>query len=174
MSNLLRQIQAVLTNTPHQWGSLTGTIPLELLSRRPAPQEWSALECLNHLLDTEKLVFPKRLEALLAGRDFEAFHPEAHGSQAPVNLNPADLAAEFHQVRGVSLKTLAKVTPGDLSRTARHSELGLVTLSELLNEWAGHDLLHLVQAGRALMQPFITGSGPWRPYFKEHEIKVCN
>jgi len=30
---------------------------------------------------------------------------------------------------------------------------------------SAHDLMHTVQAERAMMQPFIAGSGPWRPYF---------
>jgi len=28
--------------------------------------------------------------------------------------------------------------------------------------------MHTVQAERALMQPFIEGCGPWRPYFRDH------
>jgi hypothetical protein len=34
---------------------------------------------------------------------------------------------------------------------------------------AGHDLMHTVQAERALMQPFIAGCGPWQPYCADHE-----
>lgn len=44
-----------------------------------------------------------------------------------------------------------------------------VTLREMLNEWAGHDLMHTVQAELAVMQPFITASGPWRGYFADHD-----
>jgi len=39
-----------------------------------------------------------------------------------------------------------------------------------VNEWAAHDLMHTVQAERALMQPFLAKSGPWRPYFADHDI----
>ena len=58
--------------------------------------------------------------------------------------------------------------PGDLDRRVRHAELGPVTLSEMLHEWCGHDLMHTVQAERALMQPFIQGCGPWMKYFEDH------
>ena len=58
----------------------------------------------------------------------------------------------------------------DLSCTARHSDLGIVTLEELLHEWAAHDLMHTVQAERAILQPLILGSGPWRSYFKDHDV----
>ena len=79
------------------------------------------------------------------------------------------VAARFAEARARSLLSLAAVTEADLERTARHSELGQVTLREMLNEWAGHDLMHTVQAERAVMQPFIVGSGPWRSYFADHE-----
>jgi hypothetical protein len=44
----------------------------------------------------------------------------------------------------------------------------MVTLSEMLHEWAGHDLMHTVQGERAILQPFIEGCGPWKPYFADH------
>ena len=46
---------------------------------------------------------------------------------------------------------------------ARHQELGPVTLEQLLHEWAAHDLMHTVQAERALMQPFIEGADRGAP-----------
>ena len=48
--------------------------------------------------------------------------------------------------------------------------LGSVTLAEMLHTWAAHDLNHTVQAERALMQPFLLGCGPWRTFFRDHEI----
>jgi len=80
-----------------------------------------------------------------------------------------ELAAEFARLRAIQLEALKTVTTSDLARTARHSELGLVTLGELIHEWVGHDLMHTVQAERALLQLFIAGCGPWRPYFADHD-----
>jgi hypothetical protein len=37
-------------------------------------------------------------------------------------------------------------------------------------EWAAHDLMHTVQAERAMMQSFILGSGTWRPFFLDHDV----
>jgi hypothetical protein len=160
--------QAVLTNTPGYWLAMSQTLPEELLLRRPASGEWSALECLQHLLDTEREVFPRRVEWLLEEQDFPAFDPDAEGSRVSEQTHPAKLADEFLRLRAESLDLLEKVTPGDLEKRARHQELGEVSLRELLHEWAAHDLMHTVQAERALMQPFIAGSGPWQEYFKDH------
>jgi hypothetical protein len=72
-------------------------------------------------------------------------------------------------MRQASLKALEAITLADLERSVRHGELGPVTLGQMLNEWAGHDLMHTVQAERAMMQPFIEGCGPWQIYFKDHK-----
>lgn len=161
---------AVLSTTPSRWLALTEQLPLDLLTRPPAPGEWSALECLQHLVDTERWVFPARVGYLLAGQDFPDFDPDSQGSAPDVDQSPAELAAEFAHLRAEALRGLELVTPADLACQARHQELGLVTLGELLHEWAGHDLMHLVQAERALMQPFIQGCGPWQPYFRDHTV----
>jgi hypothetical protein len=126
------------------------------------PGEWSALECLGHIVDAEP-VFQFRLQALLEGREsFPAFDPDSEGSPLGPATASADLAAEFSRMRRETLGSLAGITADDLTREARHQELGVVTLGELAHKWAAHDLDHTVQAERALMQPFIRGSGPWQ------------
>ena len=170
MEDVIVQVKAVLSTTAAYWTMLTETLPADVLTRRPAPGEWSAMECLQHLIDTERMVFPIRLQALLAGRDFAAFDPDAQGTQPADTLTPAGLAAEFARLRPASLAALGQVTDADLPRTARHSELGIVTMAEFLHEWAAHDLNHIVQADRAIMQPFIAGCGPWHRYFTDHDM----
>ena len=172
MHDLLNEVRSVLSITPTRWLAITSCLPTDLLARQPSPGEWSALDCLGHLLDTERYVFPVRVEHFLAGRDLEAFNPETQGSI--LDQSPAELAAEFAHLREGSLAALKKVSEADLLRKARHSELGVVTLGEMLHQWAAHDLNHTVQAERALMQPFIAGSGPWRGYFKDHDMEAIH
>lgn len=171
MDNLLSSIQSVLTTTPSRWSSLTSSVTAEFLARPPVLGEWSALECLQHLVDTERWVFPARVQAFLTDQDFQAFDPDRQGTKLDPQRPATELAAEFAQLRTASLATFALITPSDLSRRARHSELGEVTLSELIHEWAAHDLMHTVQAERALMQPFIQGCGPWQSYFADHMVE---
>lgn len=167
--NLLPQVQAVLSTTAERWLCLTTTIPIELLTRPAAHGEWSALECLQHLLDTERMVFPVRVQAFLDGQDFVAFEPDAQQTNDS-HRTPAQLAADFAQHRSENLALLKRLGTQDLARTVRHSVQGPVTLGEMLNEWAAHDLMHTVQAERALMQPFIASCGSWRPFFKDHDV----
>jgi hypothetical protein len=97
------------------------------------------------------------------------FNPDSEGSQQG-EIQPVELARTFSRLRGDSLQLLGELKDEDLSRSARHKELGPVTLEQLLYEWAGHDLMHTVQAERALMQPFIQGSGAWQPFFADHFV----
>lgn len=169
MSNQLKMVRTILLTTTARWLSLIESVPIELLTRTPAPGEWSAMNCLCHVLDTERWVFPARMQALLSGKNFVAFDPDTQGTHYTTQ-RPEQLAEEFANLRKDSLIELKGVTLQDLTRSARHSELGPVTLGELLHEWAAHDLMHTVQAERAIMQPFILGSGPWRPYFQDHDV----
>ena len=169
MNNLLETVKAVLSTTTTRWSSLAESLPEDVLARRPLPNEWSAMDCLCHLIDAERWIFPKRVQALLAGENFAGFDPDKQGT-IYITQDPKQLSKEFAQLRKSSIIELDRVTPHDLFCTARHSELGIVTLEELLHEWAAHDLMHTVQAERALLQPLIIGSGPWRPYFQDHDV----
>ena len=170
MIPLFRLVLPVLETTPLRWIQLAERLPPELFQRRPAPNEWSAYDCLLHIVDTERSVFPARVGYLLRGEDFPAFNPDEEGKEPRGNITPIELAAEFSRLRAESLALLSKVGDADLNRTARHQELGMVTLGEMIHEWAGHDLMHTVQGERAILQPFIDGCGPWKRYFSDHVV----
>lgn len=168
MDTLLEHVQAVLFTTPERWQRLVNILPLDLLTRPPMAGEWSALNCLQHLLDAERVLFPVRLRAFLTGQNFEAFDPNQPHSNLD-SLTPEQLVAAFAQSRQENLVLLTQITDDDLLRTVQHPQLGFVTLAEMLHTWAAHDLMHTVQAERALMQLFMLGCGPWRPFFRDHE-----
>lgn len=170
MDDLIGRTAAILRINGDRWQALASGVDPELLRRRPAPTEWSALECLGHTVDTEAVVFGARVRAVLAGRDFESYDPDAQGTPITDATDPAELAARHVPLRAESIALVSGLAAVDLERRARHPQLGPVTLRELLNEWWAHDTMHLVQAERALMQPFIVGSGPWRTYFADHDV----
>ena len=167
MDDLFSAAQAVFHSTPSRWTGMAQSFPLELLTRVPAPGEWSALECLQHILDVEQ-VFRIRLLAFQAGRDFPAFNPDEEGTPLAGQPSPADLAARFTSLRAENMALLATFSPADYERRVRHAELGLVSLGEMVAEIAAHDLMHTVQAERAMMQPFIAACCPWKIYFSDH------
>lgn len=170
MDTLITDLKAVLKTTPERWHHLTQNFSDDLLRRQPLPNEWCALECLLHLIDVEQHVFPSRVKSLLAGEDFPAYDPITQGTKMTDDMSPTALAKQYNEIRAESLKLIDTLTTDDLDKQATHSELGIVSLRNLLNEWGGHDLMHIVQAERALMQPFIQGCGAWKPYFTDHDV----
>ena len=170
MQNVLIYTRSVLAATPIRWVNMAEDWPAELLARQPAVGEWSALECLQHLLDSDG-VFTARLKYFRNGREFPDFNPDSQGTRLSASLSPQEMAARFTRLRQDSLAALAAITPEDLEMQARHSALGLVSLGEMVHVWAAHDLQHTMQAERAVMQPFILGSGAWQINYQEQLMK---
>src|SRR5438270_8361020 len=100
--NPIEMVKMVLATTPARWLSLTETLSLDLVARRPAPEEWSALECLYHLLDTEN-IFPVRTRAMLAGQPIVAFDPDTEGT-TNTDQTPEELAQIFASLRQANLE----------------------------------------------------------------------
>jgi hypothetical protein len=162
---------AILCANGERWRSLATGLDRELLARAPAPGEWSALQCIGHARDTEAAVFATRVRAIITGQPtFPGFDPDTESTPVTADTDPAEVAERHAAMRADSLALLGTLARTDLERTSRHPDLGIVTLGELLNEWAAHDLMHVVQAERAVMQAFIPGSGPWRPFFVDHDV----
>src|SRR6266478_8560432 len=149
LTDVLAMVKAVLATTAPRWLDMTEGLPVDLLNRPPAVGEWSASECLIHLLDTEH-IFPARVQALLTGQAIPAFDPDTQGTKDTAS-SPEQLANEFASLRQASFAVLERVTPQDFNRTAVHSELGTVTLGQLIHEWAAHELNHTIQAEKAIM-----------------------
>jgi DinB family protein len=174
MADLVDNLIDILRINAERWRSLAGGLDRELLARQPLPGEWSALQCINHAADTEAQVFAARIRAIKDGRpSLPAYDPDIQATPVTADTDPMTLAERLASQRRDSLALLATISDDDLALRSRHLELGEVTLGELLNEWAAHDTMHIVQAERALMQPFIPASGPWRSYFADHDVDVA-
>lgn len=173
MSDLVGDLIDILRVNSERWRQIASGLDRDLLARPPAPGEWSALQCLGHAADTEAQVFASRIRAIKDGRaELPSYGPDVQATPISPETDPVAIADRLAAQRRDSLALLATISDDDLERGSRHMELGLVTLRELLNEWAAHDLMHIVQAERAVMQPFIPASGPWRSYFADHDVEA--
>ncbi len=161
MDSLISQVEAVLQATPERWRALCQSLPADLLQRRPQPSEWSAADCLQHLVQAES-GYSGRIHGFLAGEThLKRIDPDAAVDMASVS-DVGQMAEQFAELRRENLRLLGQVREEDLGRRAQHEEYGPVTLGNLLHEFAAHDLNHTMQAERALAQPFVQGSGGWR------------
>ena len=94
------EAQTILRTTPQRWENLTENVSAELLTRVPAPGEWSALDCLLHLIEVETFVMPVRVK-YSGWAGFCGFQPGQPGKkdQEPVITRP-DSGAVFRFAQG--------------------------------------------------------------------------
>jgi hypothetical protein len=115
---------------------------------RPAPGEWSANECLGHVIEADRRGFGGRIARILerdgveeAGWDQVAVAAERRDHERTVE----SLLAEFHAGRDAGIAIVERLRPDELDRAAIHAKVGRVTVRELLHEWVFHDRNHLRQ-----------------------------
>jgi DinB superfamily len=122
------------------------------LTTRPAPREWSALECIGHIADAE-VVGAARYRWILAhdrppliGYDQDLWVDGLHHGED----DPEELLDLFDSLRAANLRLWARTGPEGRARVGIHEERGPESLELLFRMLAGHDRLHLQQADRAL------------------------
>ena len=126
----IAQARSMLASTPDRWAALA-RVDASVLARPPEAGEWSALQALQHVVDTEVGVFQARLRALLDGAEsFPGFNPNAEGHVDHPEGTAAELASRLAPLRAQSLAIVDTIGDGDLGRTSRHAELGLVTFPQ--------------------------------------------
>jgi hypothetical protein len=122
-------------------------VPRRLLSRRPGRGEWAVTEVMCHLADAEvALAFRIRKIATEATAPMAAWDQDrwAEGGRYR-RARAGEALATFAALRRANLAYLARVGPAVRRRYGRHPEYGRLTIDQLLDHWAEHDLLHLEQ-----------------------------
>ena len=66
MSDLIAQALSILRTSVDRWAAIASVDP-SLLARQPEPGEWSAIQALQHAVDTELEVYNARVLAIRAG-----------------------------------------------------------------------------------------------------------
>ena len=119
---------------------------------RPAPGEWSANECVGHLIEAERRGFAGRVRAILAAdrpdipADLEAWDPPAvAAARRDHEKAGVALAAEF-----VALRAVASPSSGPARRRPRPvrpciPHVGPLRVDEVIAEWVHHDRNHIRQ-----------------------------
>lgn len=151
--NTKEAILALLTAAPASIASLSRELPVSEWTRRPASGEWSLVEVLCHLRDSECEVNQPRLERLMHETEpFIAGRSTPEWSEARGYIHQDGNAAfqEYLTARLGTLETLKGLSEGDWSRKARHSIFGPTTLQEMVGFMATHDRIHIQQIWKLL------------------------
>ncbi len=119
---------------------------------RPEPTEWSVVECIGHLVDSE-LTTAARVRWILAedrpdivGYDQDLWVDGLHHRDD----DPAELIALFDALRGANLRLWNARPAADRERVGIHRERGPESYGLIVRLAAGHDRFHIGQAERAL------------------------
>jgi hypothetical protein len=129
---------------------------------RPEPGEWSANECVGHLIEAERRGFAGRIRTILTAdprrpAQLEGWDPPAVAESRRDHLRSGtELAAEFDAMRTESVRLVHGLAPADLRRGGLHPEVGPLRVDELLGEWVHHDRNHVRQM-LALTQARVWG-----------------
>src|SRR4051812_25780288 len=132
-------------------GALTSEVralPPALLTWQPGPDEWSALQVIGHLIETEKRGFAGRIRTILAepGVRLSGWDPDAVALQRrDAEREPDELLEEFQRGRAESIALVETLTTEDLAKVGDHPDVGLLRVSDLLQEWVHHDRNHIRQ-----------------------------
>lgn len=158
----------ILRSTPRVFAALFQDLPQEWLSTRDAPDSFSAMDVLGHLIYGEQTDWIPRAKIILECGAARPFDPFDRRGFLPLleGRSSADLLHMFAELREQNLGALEimHIGPSELELTGTHPALGRVTLRNLLASWAVHDLGHTSQVARALASQYRGEVGPWLAY----------
>ena len=158
---------SLLGKTPNLLETMLGDLPGELLHWKPAPDRWSISEVLGHLAALEQ-VYAERALRMVAEDSPPLMKYDLAGAAARGDYtrgSAGENLAHFTRTRRSTLALLTGLPASAGGRTGVHSELGTITLAQMLNEWANHDLGHLRQIAELYRaNAFRPHSGPFMKY----------
>jgi hypothetical protein len=137
---------------------------------KPAPDRFSVAEVLAHLSHSEGHCYRKRVDQFM-----EEARPELEPDDAQMwldlyrNADPEDAFDHFEEQRETNVEFLRDLPAGSGERKALHKSAGEISLSEMLHEWALHDLGHIRQIAELVRaRKYLAGAGPLG---KDYQLK---
>ncbi|MGJ3240501.1 MAG: DinB family protein [Anaerolineae bacterium] len=122
------------------------TVQPNFWQQRPDPEEWSILQILSHLIESEEQHERQRLLTILQEDNPFLTQSEQPGPDLKVyNEDGYALAEAFMRARQETISLIETFNDTDWRRPARHSIFGLTTMLEMSYFTAQHDRLHLNQ-----------------------------
>ena len=137
---------------------------------KPAADRFSIAEVLSHLSHSEWHCYRARVDRFLA-EEMPTFEPDDAQMHLEVykGADPEEDFAHFEDQRETNVELLRGLSAEDGNRKARHRSAGEITLSQMLHEWALHDLGHIRQVAELVRaRKYLAGAGPLG---KEYQLR---
>jgi len=155
---------SMLEKTPGLLELMLRDVPESMLAWKPAPDRWSIIEVLGHLVMIERLYEQRARRIVLEDSpSLPKYVPPDEGE--PQKRSAQQHMEEFVPLRRAFVFYLHSVPSSAAGRTGRHPELGAITLSQMLHELANHDLGHFRQIAELYRaHSFHPYAGPFQKY----------
>ncbi|HET9314182.1 MAG TPA: DinB family protein [Vicinamibacteria bacterium] len=137
---------------------------------KPADDRFSIAEVLSHLSHSEGHCYRARLDRFLTEEmpEFEPDDAQMH-LELYKNADPEEDFAHFEDQRETSIALLRGLPAAMGERRATHKAAGEITLSQMLHEWALHDIGHIRQIAELVRaRRYLAGAGPLG---KDYQLK---
>jgi hypothetical protein len=128
--------------------TLLANVPDEVMRWKPAPEQWSMLEVLCHLIDEEREDFGRRLALTLEDPEqpWPSMNPEALVTERAYNeQDPVDKLDHFKHARVGTLNWLRSLANPPWHNEHKHPRFDSLSAGDLLAAWVAHDLRHVRQ-----------------------------
>jgi len=162
-SSLLQPPVSLLEKTPAILEMLLRDVPAETLAWKPAAERWSITEVLAHLLAIEQLYGDRAKRIVVDQNPMLAKYVAPN--EAEIRKSARQYLEDFVALRQAHYFFWHGIPSSACSRTGIHPEMGAITLLQLLNELANHDLGHLRQIAELYRaKAFYPHAGPFQRY----------
>jgi hypothetical protein len=152
----------LLETTPAIVRGLMSEISEEDARWKPAAHRFSIAEVLSHLAHSEGHCYRARLDRFLS-EDMPELEPDDAQMHLDVYINadPEEDFRHFKDQRETNIELLRGLPAEVGNFKARHLAAGEITLSQMLHEWALHDLGHIRQIAELVRaRKYLAGAGP--------------
>ncbi len=152
----------LLEATPAVLHGLMSEIAEEDARWKPAEDRFSIAEVLCHLSHSEGHCYRARVDRFLS-EQMPEFEPDDAQMYLDVyrNADPEEDFRRFEDQRQTNIELLRGLPAEAGNRKALHRAAGEITLSQMLHEWALHDLGHVRQIAELVRaRKYLAGAGP--------------
>lgn len=141
-------IAEILRATPAVLRTMLAHLDDELLSWRPAPNEWCIKEVIGHLIEMDTLAFGDRIRIILAednpemqSMNVNTIAAARHDDKRPIE----ELLVAFEQERETAVSYILQLPVDQLGRIGTFPVNRAFKASDFLYEWPYHDHDHIKQ-----------------------------
>lgn len=157
----------ILSATPGTLRALLSGLSAECSASRNS-SDWQPFDVVGHLIHGEETDWIPRARIILEQSENRTFVPFDRFAQFEKSQGKTLtlLLDDFERLRRENLATLSgwSLTDEQLDLEGIHTELGPVSLRQLLATWVVHDLNHIRQIVTVIASRYETEVGVWKEY----------